>query len=464
MSKVKEKIKLILKDKDQRNLYINILLAFVIKGVSLIISVFSMPLYMRYFSNESVLGVWYTILSVLTWITVCDLGLGRGLRNRLTEAISNKDDTAKKEYISSTYILLTLIIVPVSIIICVLFCFIDLNFVFKIETNLISVNNLRISIIILFLGVAINFVLKSVNSIIYAIQKSSINNFLSLITSVIPLVFILLYNSSGNIEIDFITLSVVHVLAINLPLLIATFFVFYEKQLKGCFPSIKYYNKKIAKDSVAFGLQFFLAQMFFMAIMSTNEFYITSLFSSADVVEYSIYYKLFTVVGSLFMLALTPLWSKITKDYCEGNYLKIKKTNRFLYIISAIALVIEFLMVPFLQFIVNIWLQEEAILVSIPVALTFALFGSVYIFNVVLTTVANGIGELKSQIYFYGVGCVLKIGMCLLFKQIISHWSIVVLANIIILSCFCIYQIFWIEKRINLLIKSASCINKLNNL
>ena len=244
MSKVKEKIKLILKDKDQRNLYINILLAFVIKGVSLIISVFSMPLYMRYFSNESVLGVWYTILSVLTWITVCDLGLGSGLRNRLTEAISNKDDTAKKEYISSTYILLTLIIVPVSIIICVLFCFIDLNFVFKIETNLISVNNLRISIIILFLGVAINFVLKSVNSIIYAIQKSSINNFLSLITSVIPLVFILLYNSSGNIEIDFITLSVVHVLAINLPLLIATFFVFYEKQLKGCFPSIKYYNKK----------------------------------------------------------------------------------------------------------------------------------------------------------------------------------------------------------------------------
>ena len=116
MGSLKNKIKVLLSDKDQRNLYANILVAFLVKGLSLIISVFSMPLYIRYFSNESVLGMWYTILSILAWIAVCDLGLGSGLRNRLTEAISHNSDEMKKQYVSSTYIMLFMIIVPITII------------------------------------------------------------------------------------------------------------------------------------------------------------------------------------------------------------------------------------------------------------------------------------------------------------------------------------------------------------
>lgn len=456
MGRLKEKVSVILSDKDQRNLYVNILVAFLVKGLSLIVSVFSMPLYIRYFSNESVLGVWYTILSILSWIAVCDLGLGSGLRNRLTEAISNNNDEAKKQYISSTYIMLLIIIVPIIIVGITIFSFCDFNSFFKISTATISNSDLRVGIIILFAGVAMHFVLKSVNSIIYAIQKSSINNIIQLINSIIPLIFIVFYKSTENVGQSFITLSIVHVLAINVPSIITTFFIFNNQQLKGCSPKIKFFNKKIAKDSLGFGLQFFLAQLFFMGIMSTNEFYITRIFSSANVVEYSIYYRVFTLIGSLFLLALTPLWSKITKDYCEGKYLRIKKTNKVLYLISAMTLVLEFLVVPLLQFVINIWLREEAILVNTYVALVFALFGSVYIFNVVLTTVANGIGELKSQIYFYGVGFVLKIAICYIFKLIVNHWCVVVVANILILLAFCCYQIVWVEKRINLLIKNNS--------
>ena len=54
-----------LSDKD-RILFQNILGAFAVKGLSLVVSLFTLPAYMRFFKDQNVLGVWYTVLSVLT--------------------------------------------------------------------------------------------------------------------------------------------------------------------------------------------------------------------------------------------------------------------------------------------------------------------------------------------------------------------------------------------------------------
>ena len=43
-----------------------------IKVLALIVSFLSTPLMMSFFSNEAVLGAWFTILSVLNWISFFD--------------------------------------------------------------------------------------------------------------------------------------------------------------------------------------------------------------------------------------------------------------------------------------------------------------------------------------------------------------------------------------------------------
>jgi O-antigen/teichoic acid export membrane protein len=323
----------------------------------------------------------------------------------------------------------------------------------------ISAKTLTSSIIILFCGIGLNFVLKTINSIIYAVQKASVNNILSLIVSILPLCYIAV-SKGGTAEQNLIALSIVHVIAINLPLVVATFILFATKLLKDCRPSLKCSDIKTAKDIVGFGMRFFLAQVFLMLLLSTNELYITRLFSSAEVVDYSIYYKLFTVVGSLFMLALTPLWSKITKDFAERKYEKIRKTNHFLYFISLLAILAQFIIVPILQWIIDIWLQEDAIAVNYFSALVFAAYGGIYILNVVLTTVANGIGNLKTQMIFYGVGAALKIPVSILLKMLLNDWGIIVLYNCAVLLAFCVFQLFWIEKKIKKLTEQE----KLNGL
>ena len=82
-------------------IYKNVIGAFAVKGASLILSLFTMPAYMRFFEDEQILGVWFTLLSVLSWILNFDLGIGNGLRNNLTSALAMGDRNAAKEYISS---------------------------------------------------------------------------------------------------------------------------------------------------------------------------------------------------------------------------------------------------------------------------------------------------------------------------------------------------------------------------
>ena len=440
------------KDRDERNLLFNILWAFGVKGLALVVSLFSMPLYIKYFHDQTALGFWYTILSILNWITVCDMGLGNGLRNRLTEALAVNDSAQGKKYVSSTYMIVSLLIIPIVITVNWIIRVADLNTFFNIPLELLSKQTLVQAISILMTGIGLSFVLKLINNVIYAIQKSSLNNAIALLSSILPLIYVFLFNGE-DLEQNLIALSVVHVLSINLPLIVVSVILFSQKTLRAYCPSLTACSFSTARKLLGFGLQFFLAQIFFMFIMSTNETFITRLFSPADVVEYTVYYRISTLIGSFFMLALTPMWSKITKDLAHKNYRKIKSTNRVLYVISAAAIAMQFLMVPFLQWIVDIWLKDEAITVDYSIALIFAVFGGLYVTNIVLTTVANGIGELKSQIYFYGVGSLLKIPVLVMLANHTSQWQYVTLYNCVVLLCFCAYQLVWVEKKINKLIQ-----------
>ncbi len=392
-------------------------------------------------------------MSMLSWISVCDLGLGNGLRNMLTKALALNDSKTGKKYVSSAYAAVTLIILPIFLAGILILNFADLNAFFNVPEMVLGAEKLRLSMLILFFGVACSFVFKLINNVIYAIQKSYINNLISLICSAIPLIYILLFKGT-NIESNLISLSVVHVLAINVPMLFATVILFNKKLLRPYSFSFKEIDFGVGKDILQFGAQFFLAQIFFMILMSTNEVLISRFFSPEYVVEYSVYYRIFTVIGSLFTIALTPLWSKITKDLYEKKYKKIKYTNYVLYVCAGIAIIVQFAIVPILQFLFDIWLGEAAIKVNYTIAVVFASFAGLYVLNIALTTVANGIGNLKSQIVFYGMGALLKIPFTYAIKVSSLDWWYIIAYNACVIAIFCIYQVFWVEKKIKKLIKT----------
>ncbi len=63
----------------------NILASFMLKGVSILISFFIVPLTID-FVNPTQYGIWLTLSSLLAWFSFFDIGLSLGFRNRFAQA------------------------------------------------------------------------------------------------------------------------------------------------------------------------------------------------------------------------------------------------------------------------------------------------------------------------------------------------------------------------------------------
>ena len=419
--------------------YKNVIGAFLVKGCALFVTLYTLPSYIKFFNNDEVLGLWFTILSLLNWILNFDLGIGNGLRNHLSTAISldNKDDI--KKYISSAYISIGAIVAVLSAIFPFVIIKLDLNSLLSIDRTEISPRFLYITAVIVFVGVMLQFWLKLINSVLYALQKSSVNNFLVLCTNVMILLAAMLIPSGTN-DRNIIVMAIVHAVAVALPLIVASVLVF-AKKLKFAIPRIKFFSKEHGKKVLSLGGIFFFIQIAYMVIMSTNEFLITKTSGNADVVDYQAYYKLFSLASTVFALALTPLWSVITKAKAENNIGWIKSTYKKFMLLGGVFCLGEFALVVIMKPLMKIWLGVDSMPdISILSGIMCALLGCAMIMNGVLSNIANGTGELKAQAICFGIGAVLKVPLSYFLVNLLGSWDGVVLSNVICMGIYCITQ------------------------
>ena len=136
-----------------------ILGSLLIKGGGIIISLFTIPAYMRYFENNEVLGIWFTMLSMLSWILTFDLGIGNGLRNHLIKPIFDNDEKEIRKYISSSYIIIGLIVIITFIVGYFISSYINWNLVYNINEEIISKLEFLKIIRIIFFGILFQFLL-----------------------------------------------------------------------------------------------------------------------------------------------------------------------------------------------------------------------------------------------------------------------------------------------------------------
>ena len=430
--------------KNNSNIISNIIGTILVRGGSFLIAIVSMPMYLNYFNNNAVLGIWFTILAVLSWMLSFDLGIGNGLRNNLVESISKNDTESTKKYISSAYILLGVITIGLIVISFFLFPFLNWNKILNITTIQIDQKSLLLVIRIIFIGILLQFFLRLINSILFALQKSAITNLLTLISVGLQVGYLFI-GKTGNLMTDLINLAWVQVITVNIPLLITTIIIF-SKNLRKSLPSIKFYNTKVAVNVLKLGGSFFILQIMYMIIYTTNEYFLTYFFGSSCVVDYQIYMKLFSIFGSLFAIALIPIWSAVTKAFVEKNIEWIIKLNKFLYFFGLVAALFQLALIPFLQPILNIWLHEKTITVNYFYAVVFALYSSVYIWISINSTIANGLSELKTQKITYSFAVIFKIVMIIVLSSFFKNWIMVLVISIISLIPYCIWQPIKIRK------------------
>lgn len=424
---------------NDRIVYKNVAGAFLVKGFALFVTLYTLPSYISFFNDSELLGLWFTILSLLNWILNFDLGIGNGLRNHLSTSLASGTPEESKRYISSAYFSVGVIVLLLSAIFPFVIKGADFNNLLNIDASIVSLEALYYSIVIVFIGVMLQFWLKLINSVLYALQLSSLNNLLVLCTNILILAYVKLAPSSDN-DTNIIVMAVVHAVAVIIPLLWATWYVF-RKRLKFSRPSFKYVTVMHTKKVLSLGGIFFFVQIAYMVIMSTNEFLITKTTSNSDVIDYQAYYKLFSLGSTIFALTLTPIWSVITKAKAENNILWIENTYRRFTGFALLFIVCEFVLILFTKPIIHIWLGEETLShIDIRTCVIFAVFASTMIYVSLLSSIANGLGKLKTQSICYGIGAILKVPLSVFLVSYLASWEGVIIANIICMLIYCICE------------------------
>lgn len=424
---------------DEKNKIIikNTLESLIVKGLSIIVSFLTTPLFIEYFNDNRILGIWYTLLSVLIWFLNFDLGLGNGIRNKLVKDLTLNDYISAKKTISSGMFSVGIITIFLSIIGLFLISYLNMNKLFNINESLITNRTLVLSSIFIFIGIMLRFFLTTITSIFYALQRSSINNLLALCVSILQLLYVI-FVRFDNVEDALLHISFAYIFLSNAPVIFAGILIF-NKDLKACKPSIKYIDIRTIKSIVNIGILFFLCQILYMIIANTNEFFITNLYGSNYTTEYTFYYKLTSLASMIISLGLTPIWSVVTKAQQEENFIWLNKLFYKIKIAGLILLCIELLFIPILPYIMDLWLGKNVVNVKYCTALAFALFGSVFVYSGMLSTISNGLAMMKVQTLAFLLAVTLKIILIYICYKFTS-WDFVVWCNFFILLPYIIAQ------------------------
>ena len=309
---------------DSRTLlaYKNIAASFFLRAFTGIISLILVPLTLKCL-GEYENGVWLTISSILLWIENFDVGLGNGLRNKLSAYVAHEDWQHAQKSVSTTFILMFAIMIPAAAILVGAIYALDLYSMLNISPD--AVPNLKE---VMSIGVVLfssTFIMKTIGNVFLGMQLPAVSNFL--VTAGHPIILLgtwLMY-TNGIHSLLYIT-----ILNLGTPLLVYflaypyTFYVKYPRIR----PSYKLFDKTMISELMSLGIMFFINQIASSIILLSANILISRWFSPAMVTPYQIAYRYFSMVILVFTLVCSPIWSATTDAYERGDIAWIKKTFR----------------------------------------------------------------------------------------------------------------------------------------
>ncbi len=402
----------------------NIIESFVIKGLSIIISLLLVPMTIRYV-NPTQYGIWLTLSSIVSWIAFFDIGFGNGLRNRYAEAKAKGNMENVRTYISTTYAVLGLIFGSVCLLFFGVNFFIDWSLVLNAPSNM--AHELSTLALIVFSFFCLQIVLKTVNTVLIADQKPAKSAFFDMLGQLIALIIIFGLTKTTNGSLVYLGLTIGF--APIVVLLISSFWL-YRKQYRQVAPSFKFIKFSYANDIMKLGLKFFIIQIAAIVLFQSNNIIIAQLFGPNDVTYYNISFKYFSVITMIASIIMTPLWSAFTDAWQKDEYNWIKSTIKNLQFIWIILVILTILLLIFSNIAYRLWVGEA---ISIPFNLSlFIAFNTIiYIWNMIYVHFLNGVGKIKLQLYSGVFGMFTSIPLAIIFGRYIGL-SGVVLASIIL--------------------------------
>ena len=358
--------------------------SFAIKAGSMVIDFVKVPIYLS-FLDASHYGVYLTIASIVAWTHKFDFGLGTGLRYKLTQAISIKNEERGKQLVSTAYISMAVIMLLV-LLICIPIIY-KLNWPNILNCDFIGAKELVLCVSMVLAVFVVQFVLELISIVLQADQRAAVSTVFKPLANLLSLVSILALKPFYHNSL------VITCLALTIPIIVVLFIansVLFHKRYNSIAPSFKDFRKECIRDIYSLGVKYFASQLSSLVVFSTASFLLSHYINPSESAVYNTAWAYFGIVVTFNAMVLQPLISAITDASVKGEMVWVKNIFKKIRLYSTGLSVIEILLLVISPIVFKIWLGDR---LTIPVELSIAMT-LYFIFNVWVTPYSNFVGGM----------------------------------------------------------------------
>ncbi|WP_266363234.1 hypothetical protein [Tellurirhabdus rosea] len=369
----------------------NVLLTVLIKAAGFVLNLVFIPLTLSLLSTE-LYGVWLTLSSMVAWFLFIDFGLGNGLRNKLTQLLSQGEHAQARTYVSTLYTATGVIALTFCLLYVCVHPFIDWAGLLKVAPRWNSeVSTLAL---IAFMTFGLELLLRNITFVLLAVHKSAVNSLFPLLSNLTTLGLILAFR-------PWLEGSLLHVgLALLVPqiVVLAGFHLyFFRGELRYLSPSIGVARRETLRHFGGLGLSFFILQLSFSVIFTTTNLLITRLLGPAYVAQYEVAFRYFGFLPMGFNIALNPLWSAFGEAYFKRDVEWIEGALRRMQQLWGLVTAGQVALLALSGWLIPRWVGNS---VAVPLTLAGAMlvYYALTTFGTIYVSFLNGIGQVRYQL------------------------------------------------------------------
>lgn len=362
------------------------------KALALLLMLLSVQQTIPYLGTER-FGVWITIASFSGILSICDLGIGNALTNRVAYSASLQNKQELQKTISSGLFALTMIGITLSIILTVIAYLIPWQNLIKVSSSEVD-KEIRLSCVIFSALFGLQILASGVQRIFLGLQKAYLANAASSMSSAISIVLIIstvTYQPSIP-SLILMTLGCSIVVNLSMVYILIRKHLFLIRMIAGL-------SDNEYKLLIKGGGLFFILQIGTVIGWGADALIISSILGATQVAVFSIAQKMFQLVTQPIAMINSPFWGAYADAYIRNDYKFMAKTLK-------ISLIINLLIASILGLPLIFWGREisqywtgENIVLPISLILVFYLWTICESIGAALAMFLNGCNVVKPQVY-----------------------------------------------------------------
>ena len=339
-----------------RRLFYSVISSLGAKGVTVLVSLLSVPLTFNYLNPER-FGIMMTIVSLITTINFADLGIGFGLQNRWAELSLDETGISLQKAISSVFFFLLGIGCCLLLVGMSLYFWVDLSFIFNLKGNDPALTKeVNDASLVFFIITALAFPFSIVQKVQAGKQESYITNFWIIASNVSSLLLLLLFTFL-KLGIPFIIFALY---GVNNLLIVINFFIEFYKKNTELSPQIQFYDFTFLKGLIKDGIFFLSTQLGAMTLNTGNNVILASYHGAATVGYLNIGLKLI----SLFLIPIEVfapnLLPAINDALSRNDFAWLHSKLRFFLKFVLVYGLVSFCVLLFTgNYLIEVWLSTK---------------------------------------------------------------------------------------------------------